>query len=110
MVKFTPQPLYLLEKNSRYPVDRRLGGRQSRSGRHGEVKIRNPTGTRTPLYRLSYPGTQDMRWAKVCCLICSLIKDSETTAEDRHPLKPNGYYLCPLIKHELRIYVYIMTL
>jgi hypothetical protein len=30
------------------PPVRRLGGPQSRSGRHGEVKILNPDGTRTP--------------------------------------------------------------
>jgi hypothetical protein len=47
---------------------RRLGGPQSRSGQHGEVKILDPTGTRTPtlsrparsqsLYRLRYPGSR----------------------------------------------------
>jgi hypothetical protein len=52
----------------RYPVGRRLGGRQSRSGRYGEVEIFYLTGTWTPasparparsqsLYRLSYPGS-----------------------------------------------------
>jgi hypothetical protein len=30
-------------------LDRRLGGPQSQSGRHGEVKILDPTGIRTPL-------------------------------------------------------------
>jgi hypothetical protein len=34
-------------KSPRYPLDRRLRGLQSRSGRHGEVKILTPTGTRT---------------------------------------------------------------
>jgi hypothetical protein len=34
VVNFTPRPLY-----PRYPLYRRLGGRQSRSGRHGEVII-----------------------------------------------------------------------
>jgi hypothetical protein len=29
-----------------YPLDRRLGGPQSRSGRFGEEKILHPTGTR----------------------------------------------------------------
>jgi hypothetical protein len=29
----------------RYPLDRRLGGRQSRFGRHGEEKILDPTDT-----------------------------------------------------------------
>jgi hypothetical protein len=35
-------------KNPRYPLDRKLGGPQSRSGRRGEKKILDPTGTRTP--------------------------------------------------------------
>jgi hypothetical protein len=35
----------------RYPLDRRLGGPQSRTGRHGEVKILDPTGTQTPTPR-----------------------------------------------------------
>jgi hypothetical protein len=32
-------------KEPRYPLDRRLGGPQSRSGRCGEEKILDPTGT-----------------------------------------------------------------
>jgi hypothetical protein len=40
--RFTPG------KEPRYPLDRKLGGSQSRHGRYGEVKILNPTGTRTP--------------------------------------------------------------
>jgi hypothetical protein len=35
-------------KDPRYPLDRRLSGPESPSGRHGEVKILAPTGTRTP--------------------------------------------------------------
>jgi hypothetical protein len=38
MVSFTPQPLYTRGKSSRYPLDRRLGGPQSQSGRGGEEK------------------------------------------------------------------------
>jgi hypothetical protein len=45
----TPAPL------PRYPLDRRLGGPQSRSGRRGEGKILDPTGTRTPTLRSSSP-------------------------------------------------------
>jgi hypothetical protein len=41
VVSFTPRPLYL-----RYPLARRLGGPLSRSGRRGEEKILDPTGTR----------------------------------------------------------------
>jgi hypothetical protein len=36
-----------------YPLDRRVGGPQSRSGRHGEDKILGRTGTRTPTTRSS---------------------------------------------------------
>jgi hypothetical protein len=38
MVSFTPRPLYTRRKSPRYPLDRRLGGTQSPSGRHGEEK------------------------------------------------------------------------
>jgi hypothetical protein len=55
VVSFTPQPLYDREKSPRYPLDRRLGGPQSRSGLRGEEKILDPTGTRTPTPRSSSP-------------------------------------------------------
>jgi hypothetical protein len=38
VVSFTPLPLYPWRKSPLYPLDRRLGGPQSRSGRYGEVK------------------------------------------------------------------------
>jgi hypothetical protein len=43
------------EKSPRYTLDRRLGGTHSRSGRDGEVKILDPTGTRTSNPRSSSP-------------------------------------------------------
>jgi hypothetical protein len=42
VVSFTPWPLYSRGKSPRYPLDRRLGGPQSRSERHREVKILAP--------------------------------------------------------------------
>jgi hypothetical protein len=39
--RFTPG-----ERTPRYPLDRRLGGLQSRSGRNEAEKILDPTGTR----------------------------------------------------------------
>jgi hypothetical protein len=48
VVNFTPRPLYPRGKSPRYPLDRRLDGPQSRSGRFGEEKILDPTGTRIP--------------------------------------------------------------
>jgi hypothetical protein len=67
-ISFTPRAALLPGKEPQYPLDRRLGGPQSRSGRHGEVKILDPTGTRNSdpsgrpahsqsLYRLRYPGS-----------------------------------------------------
>jgi hypothetical protein len=43
------RPLYLWGKNSRYSLNRRLSGPQSRFGRRGEVKILVPTGNPTPI-------------------------------------------------------------
>jgi hypothetical protein len=39
VVSFTPWPLYPQGKSPCYPLDRRLGGPQSRSGRGGEENI-----------------------------------------------------------------------
>jgi hypothetical protein len=41
-VSFTPRHLYPRGKSSWYPLDRRLGGPQSRSGRGGEEKNSQP--------------------------------------------------------------------
>jgi hypothetical protein len=42
VVSFTSRPLYHKGKNPWYPLDRRLGGPQSRSGRGGEEKNSQP--------------------------------------------------------------------
>jgi hypothetical protein len=56
MVSFTPQPLYPQEKSTWYPLDRRLGGPQSRSGHGGEEKNSPaPAGNRTLELRSSSP-------------------------------------------------------
>jgi hypothetical protein len=49
VVSFTARPLPPRAQSSWYPLDRRLGGPQSRSGRGGKRKIPTPTGTRTPI-------------------------------------------------------------
>jgi hypothetical protein len=43
-----PLPLYAQGKSPEYPLDRRLGGPQSWSGRRGEEKILDPTRAQTP--------------------------------------------------------------
>jgi hypothetical protein len=68
VVSFKPRPLYSQGKSPWYPLDRRLSGSQSRSGRGGEEKNSQlPPGiepyntdrpVRSPaLYRLSYHGS-----------------------------------------------------
>jgi hypothetical protein len=47
VVSFTPRPLYVREKSPLYALNRKLGGPQGQSGRRGEEKILDPTGTRT---------------------------------------------------------------
>jgi hypothetical protein len=42
VISFTPRPLYPQGKSPWYPLDRRLGGPQSRSGRGGEEKNSHP--------------------------------------------------------------------
>jgi hypothetical protein len=65
MLSYTSWPIYPPGKKRRYPLDRRLGGPQSWSGRRGEVKISFPFRESIPgrparspsLYRLSYRGS-----------------------------------------------------
>jgi hypothetical protein len=65
VVSFTPRPFYTRGNSPLYPLDRRLGGSQSRYGRRGEETNLAPAGNRTPavqplspsLYWLSYPGS-----------------------------------------------------
>jgi hypothetical protein len=61
---FTLQPLYSRGKSPHYPMDMKLGGSQSRSGRYGREKpcYRRESNPGRParnlsLYRLSYPGS-----------------------------------------------------
>jgi hypothetical protein len=44
VVSFTPRPLYSQGKSPWCKLDRKLGGPQNRSGRHGEEKSPDPTG------------------------------------------------------------------
>jgi hypothetical protein len=62
--RFTPG-----ERTPRYPLDRRLGGPQSRSGRHGEVKILAPTGTWTPI-SWSWVQVVERKIRTLCWLTC----------------------------------------
>jgi hypothetical protein len=63
VVRFTPRPLYARGKSTMYPLTRRLGEPQSRSGRYGEGNILDPTGTRTPT-----PQSCSAVWKQTCLL------------------------------------------
>jgi hypothetical protein len=56
VVSFTPGPLYLQWKNLWYPLDRRVGGPQSRSRRGHEEKNSQPQ----PMKEWSY--TSESSW------------------------------------------------
>jgi hypothetical protein len=77
VVNFTPRPLHPRGKSPpRYPLDRRLGGPQKRSGlsRHcEEEKILEPTGTRTPTFRKSSPYPVAVPTALLIVIITKLI-------------------------------------
>jgi hypothetical protein len=58
--RFTLRPLYSQGKSYWYPLGRRLGGPQSRSGHGGERKISSTAGTRTPNHSVRSPALY--RW------------------------------------------------
>jgi hypothetical protein len=62
VVSFTTQPLYPRGESPRYPLDRRLGGPQNRSGRRREEKILVLTETRTPTSTVVQPERYPGSW------------------------------------------------
>jgi hypothetical protein len=94
-----------LGKEPRYPLNRRLGGPQSRFGRLGEDKILDPTGTRTPtpppsnpqavaipteLSRLLVVSTRKYNTLKITVTIGHKPKSSTSAY---YPLLGNEFYL-----------------
>jgi hypothetical protein len=91
VVSFTLLPLYPREKSPQYLLDRRPGGPQSRSGRRGEEKILDPTGTRKSDLSVVHPVT-------------SLYTDCAIPAHDLVHILINFSKITP---HEIR-YKYIL--
>jgi hypothetical protein len=76
VVSFTPQQLYPRRKSLRYPLDRRLDGLQSQSGRREEKIL---TGTRTSAPRSSSRQPVAILTALTRLLFSTLISDNFTT-------------------------------
>jgi hypothetical protein len=87
-------------KEPRYPLGRRLGGPQSRSGQRGEEKILDPTRTRLTrsqsLYRLRYPGSSCIYCRRgKCKLYAKSARFAQhnfcrSTTAGREPNEPNS--------------------
>jgi hypothetical protein len=70
VVSFTPQLLYRQGKSPWYPLDRRLGGPQSRSGHNGEEKnSQPPAGNPTPGHPIVQPKECKVAVSAVCYLL-----------------------------------------
>jgi hypothetical protein len=61
-------------KEPRYPLDRRLGGPQSRSGRR-EEKILVPAGTRTPTPQSAKPAVTSFNVNSLVSLYRALVRN-----------------------------------
>jgi hypothetical protein len=95
VVSFTPRPLYPQGKGPSYPLDRRLGGPQSRSGRGGEEKNSQlppeiePWNPDRPapspaLYRLRYHSSSG--YIYIYIYIYSVSKSSRTESITKYTL------------------------
>jgi hypothetical protein len=101
VVSFTPRPLYPQGKSPWYPLDRRLGGPQSRSVHGGEEVSSQPLPGIEPwnpdrpahipaLYRLSYHGSRhinyklDKRGSGLS--FCFTIRSTENNPTDSCPV------------------------
>jgi hypothetical protein len=74
MVSFTPRPLYPQEKSFWYPLDMRLGGSQSQSGRGGEEKNSQPL---PGLELLIIQAVAQRHTAELCGLIVNEVWPTE---------------------------------
>jgi hypothetical protein len=66
VISFTPRPFCLQGNSPWYPLDRRLGGPQSRSGRGGEEKSSQPLlGLKPPIVQpVAQRSTTELSWLR----------------------------------------------
>jgi hypothetical protein len=77
VVSFTPRPLHPQGKSPLYPLHRRLGGPQSRSGQGGEEKNPSPRQESNSRIPIVQPVTQRYTdWAITALLLCTIVGNS----------------------------------
>jgi hypothetical protein len=93
VISFTPQPLYPRGESSRYPLDRRLGRPQSRSGRRGEEKhfalpgiVRSLKERRWNLNFLTWMSFFSVKFQLLCTVgetrqVCSFVPQGTVSVE-----------------------------
>jgi hypothetical protein len=104
VVSFTARPLYLHGRSRRYPLDRRLGGPQSRSGRCGIEKTLFPLPgiearpSSPSLYRLSYLGS-----FRVCVPMISpfVHMSRHVNSMVRHHTLESSFRMCVRLQNDL---------
>jgi hypothetical protein len=102
VVSFMPRPLYPQGKGPWYPLDRRLGGSQSRSGRGGEEKNSEPP----PGIEPQNPD-RPARYIYICiwniytsgglCTLQILLHVCELSATLLHPFLANKLHLSAVL-------------
>jgi hypothetical protein len=96
VVSFTPRPLYPRGKSPPYPLESRLNGPQSRSRRHGEMKILDPTGTRTPTPRVVQPVASHYTDCAILALIHQVVGSYNPRLQSYRQGSLNSEYCQPL--------------
>jgi hypothetical protein len=96
VVSFTPLPLYPRGRIPQYPLGRKLGDPQNRSGRHEERSLA-PTGTRTPSPRqdcaipaLSMSDTSFLITKPInrCKFVNHSVADGSVAVYEEEPVSP----------------------
>jgi hypothetical protein len=111
VVSFTPRPLYPRGKSPRYPLDRRLGGPQSRSGRGGEKKHSRPLPELEPpiIQPVAQRYTTDLPWLRPTSLRPILILSSNRQLGISSSLFPSSFptnILCAFLLESANVIIF----
>jgi hypothetical protein len=115
VLSFTPRPRFTPGKEPPVPIGEEVRWPQSPSGRRGEEKILDPSGTRTPtprssihsqlIYRLRYPwSSSHLIYGSLSfssLLTPGMIRETVSFALDIQPIALCSYLLMPYYFHKL---------